>query len=508
MIAKILKSTNGFSGVLYSELKINEGKASFCAAVNFPFDEINTSPDLYVKYFDRLVETSERKIKNRQFHAVISTKGKVHDKEFMTDIGKKWMQKMGYGEQPYLIYFHGDTDNNHIHIVSCRINKEGKRINPYMEGRRAGIAIKELMNENLSEKAKADIADVMNNYNFSTTAQFRLVLERRGWKTVEKDDNIKIINTIVQGTVATADVKEKSKLYKPDEQRKKQLFAIISKYKGLTTQQLQNYMRTNFGVDIIFHTARAHTQPYGFTVIDHKNKQVFKGSEIIHLEALLNPVGRDEHTEIASEIINAVIADENYKYSDLNKVLRRNGYNMKKNEVYIRGDEMPLLRLENDLYKRLRYNDRKEQANRFIVRNREEAIALAKIFFVKAADIKVKPDTVRDDTALRDAVSFLSHNRDALNDWLNERQMVLVSHTNNTYIIDTKNSMIADVSGLKIEAFDIDRYNNYYSGSYDVPESIISMLAGLFAAIVNGIGGEEQDDIGLSNKKKKRKMLL
>ena len=53
MIAKILKATGNFSGILYSELKIDEGKALFCGAYNFPFDENVASAEDYINYLER-----------------------------------------------------------------------------------------------------------------------------------------------------------------------------------------------------------------------------------------------------------------------------------------------------------------------------------------------------------------------------------------------------------------------------------------------------------------------
>lgn len=514
MIVKILKSTGGFSGVLYSELKINEGKGTFCGAFNFPFDDNDVSIDNYVNYFNKLIDTSKNNIKNKQFHAVISTKGKEHDINFLTEISKKWMQKMGYGAQPYLIYFHNDTENNHVHIVSCRIDKNGCRINPYMERRRAVIAINELMNENLGEKAKADIQDIMNNYNFSTTAQFRLALEKRGWKTTEKDGKVNVIKVVVQGNILIDDVLTKTQEYKPNEMRKKQLRAIFHKYKGLPTEQFQDFMRQNFGVDVVFHIARGHTKPYGYTVIDYNNKHIFKGSEIMPVQSLANPLSNDEHKELVNNILSNFVIGNNLSYSELKKILNRSGYNLVKDSIKIKGDNNELSKISNELYKKLRYNDRLRQANKFTVLNMNEAIALSKIFFVQAKDITLNTNIIRDDTDLRDTVNFLAQNEDALNEWLNAHNMALVSLNNNTYIIDARNSRIADVGGLGINsALNLDSYSENYGNSFDnFPDNaVFGLLFGLFAAIaggLSGISGEEQDDTFLVRKKKKKRRML
>ncbi len=53
----------------------------------------------------------------------------------MKDIASQYMQKIGFGKQPYLVYRHNDAGHPHIHIVSTNIQKDGSRISLHNLGR-------------------------------------------------------------------------------------------------------------------------------------------------------------------------------------------------------------------------------------------------------------------------------------------------------------------------------------------------------------------------------------
>lgn len=45
--------------------------------------------------------------------------------EQLEAIGREYMDKLGYGDQPYIIFRHDDNARPHIHIVSCALmNRE------------------------------------------------------------------------------------------------------------------------------------------------------------------------------------------------------------------------------------------------------------------------------------------------------------------------------------------------------------------------------------------------
>lgn len=65
-----------------------------------------------------------------------------HPKDKLTDeqlskMAQDFMERFGYGDQPYLIFKHEDIKRQHLHIVSCRIDETGKKIEHDYEGKRA-----------------------------------------------------------------------------------------------------------------------------------------------------------------------------------------------------------------------------------------------------------------------------------------------------------------------------------------------------------------------------------
>ncbi|WP_242410320.1 relaxase/mobilization nuclease domain-containing protein [Flavobacterium sp. Root901] len=68
-----------------------------------------------------------------------------HSKEKLAEIAETYMEKLGFGRQPYLVYKHYDTGHPHCHIVTNNIQRDGKRIDLHLLGiRKSGPARKEI----------------------------------------------------------------------------------------------------------------------------------------------------------------------------------------------------------------------------------------------------------------------------------------------------------------------------------------------------------------------------
>lgn len=57
--------------------------------------------------------------------------------EQLTQIAKEYMEVLGYGKQPYIVFKHNDISREHIHIVSLRVDSRGRKINDKFEKRRS-----------------------------------------------------------------------------------------------------------------------------------------------------------------------------------------------------------------------------------------------------------------------------------------------------------------------------------------------------------------------------------
>lgn len=175
MIAKILDKTGSFNAVNYNTKKINNGAGELMAIQNMPTLSMNNIPNpQIVKDYLKAYSNTNKRVKKPQFHATISAKGQEYNKYQLTEIAKMYMEKMGYGNQPYIIVSHNDTENNHIHIVSTRVTKNGEKISDKFEKIRSQKAMQEIMNEkyNISE---ARNLEKLLSYKFNDLSPLKTV---------------------------------------------------------------------------------------------------------------------------------------------------------------------------------------------------------------------------------------------------------------------------------------------------------------------------------------------
>lgn len=138
MIAKI-SSTANLGGVLgYNFKKVVSGEASILLAeglyTNF---ERGYTMDEVFSDMQALIPKKCR-TKNVVFHCSLNPHPdeKLSDEQ-LSQIAKEYMQALGYGNQPYIVFKHNDIAREHIHIVSLRVDGLGRKINDKFENRRS-----------------------------------------------------------------------------------------------------------------------------------------------------------------------------------------------------------------------------------------------------------------------------------------------------------------------------------------------------------------------------------
>ena len=128
MIIKLSSGTD-LKGVLaYNQSKVEKGQAS----VIYSSQEDNLPIEFEMK---SLIEKNS-KVKNPIFSCSINPhpdESNVISDQVYSDIAREYMNGMGYGNQPYVVIKHQDTDRTHIHIVSVRIDENGKKIDSNYE---------------------------------------------------------------------------------------------------------------------------------------------------------------------------------------------------------------------------------------------------------------------------------------------------------------------------------------------------------------------------------------
>ena len=121
-----------------------------------------------------------------------------------------------------------------------------------------------------------------------------------------------------------ATIQQHCQTFEPDEKRRKQLRAILLKYRDMTAnkEELRSLMKQKFGVDLVFHGFK--DKPYGYTIIDHQNKTVLKGGEVLKLKELFQFQTKEERLHRMDEFIDAMLEDNpDLTTRELNRMFRR-----------------------------------------------------------------------------------------------------------------------------------------------------------------------------------------
>lgn len=351
-----------FPGVHYNDKKIDKGTGELMLMKNFPSFINGSSSKEQVRNYLRAISIGNKKVLKPQFHAMISAKFQGHSKEELTKIAEDFMDEMKYGTQPFIVVFHKDTDNNHVHIVSTRVDKKTeKKINDSYEKLKAQKALAQVM-ERIFGVNEEEKLNKLLSYKISSLAQLETLLSRNGYKigkNTNDENSLSILkNGVVQRKLSGDQIVFNNQ---KNDSRSKQIRAILKKYKELYSNkvfkvednrrqdstlpkdgpkemnvhskltiefesELQKKLKDVFGIDLVFHQVDEKPQskeklegglrPFGYTLIDHKTQKVYKGSDILKMNELF---------EFTSEKLDKktfeILKDYNIRNQETKKIL-------------------------------------------------------------------------------------------------------------------------------------------------------------------------------------------
>ena len=138
MIAKISATENLGGSLGYNFKKVEKGEASILLAAEL----YQNKEGRYTmgEVFADMEALIPKKCRTRKtvFHCSLNP----HPDERLSDetlmqIAKEYMEALGYGKQPYIVFKHNDIAREHIHIVSLQVDSRGRKINDKFEKRRS-----------------------------------------------------------------------------------------------------------------------------------------------------------------------------------------------------------------------------------------------------------------------------------------------------------------------------------------------------------------------------------
>ena len=138
MIAKISATENLGGALGYNFKKVEKGEANILLAAEL----YQNKEGRYTmeEVFADMEALIPKKCRTRKtvFHCSLNPHldEKLSD-ETLVKIAKEYMEALGYGKQPYIVFKHNDIAREHIHIVSLRVDCRGRKINDKFEKRRS-----------------------------------------------------------------------------------------------------------------------------------------------------------------------------------------------------------------------------------------------------------------------------------------------------------------------------------------------------------------------------------
>lgn len=333
MVAKISTGSSLYGAVMYNESKV-ENESGKVLLHNRIFANLEGDIDAQsVMYSFNLHLLNNQQTEKPIVHISLNPHpDDVLTDEQLRDIASEYMERMGYGEQPYIVYKHEDIERGHIHIITTNVDKNGKKLsndNNFYQSKKITRDIEDKYGLRKADKktkaerqaftfkrvdatkgnVKIDIGNVIKpiaaTYKFQSFGEYRTLLslynisveESKGvrggrayegliyYATNDKGDKISnpFKSSLYGSSVGYKSIHEKCDKHKAtikDKRLNKQTAQrVLTATNGISDRERFVDALKRENIDVIFRendTGRI----YGATFIDHNNHCVFNGSRL------------------------------------------------------------------------------------------------------------------------------------------------------------------------------------------------------------------------------------
>jgi hypothetical protein len=145
MVAIIKPGRSLRNALYYNENKLKQEKAVLIHSANYGKDTDLLGFTDKIRRLEKLAALNQDTKVNSIHISLNFHPSENIPVEKLREIADAYMEKIGFGDQPYLVYQHHDAGHPHVHMVTTNIRKDGTRIKLHNIGR------------NQSEKARREI---------------------------------------------------------------------------------------------------------------------------------------------------------------------------------------------------------------------------------------------------------------------------------------------------------------------------------------------------------------
>lgn len=332
MVPNITSGSSFYGVIAYNKIKVDDGTAKVLWHPKIAADTSGNVPiGNCVQAFEPYIALNSH-VRKPVIHISLNPSPKdILSEEQMTVLAQEFMEKFGYGNQPYVVWLHEDIDRRHMHIVSVRINEQGEKIDHNREGIRAQNICREMevkygLHPTLGEHgerellslqkvdyAKGDVKAQLKHtartllecYNFHSLAEYNTLLELYNVTIYEvrgnvdgkeyhgimygalDDDGMRVgtpFKSSKFGKVFGHEVLQKKfdtsvELVKRDSLAERTRKEVVKAMQGISTKE--DFARRLKEADIeVIYRINPDGRLYGITFIDHAGRTVFNGSRL------------------------------------------------------------------------------------------------------------------------------------------------------------------------------------------------------------------------------------